>query len=116
MSAPPRLRRRHAMPSPLQQPTVRRKLIYFGLILVLFTISWFHRRYVVEARADDLELREESQGEVRLTDAAVRLTLTGSRGFATCVLWLDMIEKQKKHQWNEMDQRVRIITKLQPHF
>jgi hypothetical protein len=105
-----------SMASPFQQQAFRRKLLYGGLILVLFTASWGWRRYVVDAQAGELSIREESRGDVELTGAVVRLGLTGSRGLATCVLWNAAIDKQKKNQWNELELLVHSVTKLQPHF
>src|SRR5918911_860715 len=104
------------MASPYQQQAFRRKLVYIGLILALFTASWLWRRYAVDAQAAELAIREHSRGEVELTGAVVRLLLTGSRGLATCVLWNNALEKQKKNQWNELELLVRSLTKLQPHF
>jgi hypothetical protein len=115
------------MASPLQQQSVRRKLIYTGLILVLFAVTTFGWRgleirgstppwWTVTGRANALGIREHSAGEVELTGSAIRLLLTGSRGFAVCVLWSGAIEKQKKHEWNDLEMLVRSLTKLQPHF
>src|SRR5579884_3837201 len=104
------------MASPYQQQVFRRKLVYIGLILVLFTASWAWRRGVMDDQARALSIREESRGEVELTDAFVRLGLTGSRGLVTCYLWQDAIEQQKKNQWNDLEQTVRQLTVLQPHF
>ena len=66
--------------------------------------------------ANDLQLRETSRGEVELTSSAVRLLMTGSRGIASTFLWPAAIEKQKKHEWNEVELLVGSITKLQPNF
>jgi hypothetical protein len=99
-----------------QQQSLQRKLIYIGLILVFFIGSLFFRKYYVEPQAKELGVREESLGEVELTDKALRLTLTGSRGFAVCGLWAAAIEKQRKHEWNETELLVRSLIKLQPHF
>jgi hypothetical protein len=104
------------MASPFQQQSLQRKLIYIGLIVVLFTASWVFRRGVVEAQANELALREENIGEVELTGSAVRLTLTGSRGLAVCILWMNAIDKQKKNQWDELEMLVGSVTRLQPHF
>jgi hypothetical protein len=104
------------MASPFQQQVRQRKFLYVGLILVLFTLSWGFRRTVIDGLADRLAIREEARGEVDLTGAVVRLGLTGSRGLATCILWNEAIDKQKKNQWNEMEVLVRSLTKLQPHF
>src|SRR5262249_55924781 len=93
-----------------------RKLVYIGLIVALFTGSWVWRNYYIKGLADRLAIREQARGEVELTGAVVRLGLTGSRGLATCILWTNAIEKQKKNQWNELEVLVRSLTKLQPHF
>jgi hypothetical protein len=93
-----------------------RKAVYVFLILVLFTGSFLWRRYVVEEQAERLAILEQNRGEVELSGAFVRLSLIGSRGLATCVLWDAAIEKQKKQQWNELEVLVNALTKLQPHF
>jgi hypothetical protein len=117
------------MPSPLQQPSARRKVLYFGLILGLFVVNTFFWRgvaspltggqppaWTVAAQADALELREENRGDSDLLGSTVRLGLTGSRGLAVTVLWNAAIDKQMKHEWNELEFIVRSLTKLQPHF
>src|SRR5205807_3966 len=111
------------MATPLQQASVRRKLIYAALIVVLFTgnaFAWrglaFYDRepgtdrvtvhrppaFTVTARAQDLELSESDEGDPDLTGAAVRLLLTGSRGLAVTWLWHDWHQKQIHHEWNEV--------------
>src|SRR5262245_37152098 len=102
------------MATPLQQPSARRKLIYFGLILALFAGNTFLVRglaspltggapvWTVTAQATDLELREENQGDVDLLGSTLRLGLTGSRGLAVTLLWNAAIDKQMKHEWNEL--------------
>jgi hypothetical protein len=107
------------MASPFQQQSLRRKIIYFGLIVGLFTCMVIVRRYPtygVEAQAQNLELREQNLGEVELTGAALRLTLTGSRGLAVCYLWMVAQDKKMRHEWNELEMVVRSLIKLQPHF
>jgi hypothetical protein len=101
------------------QPTelqVARKILYGVLIILLFTGSFFWRIYLVEARADQLGVREKNRGEVEISGSLIRLSLTGSRGLATCVLWMSAIDAQKKQQWNELEFYVNALTKLQPHF
>src|SRR5947209_1591343 len=104
------------MAVPYQQQALLRKVLYTGLIVGLFTVSLLHRRLVVEPQGNNLQLREVSKGEVKLTDSAIRLALTGSRGVAVTFLWSTALEKQKRHEWNEVDLLVSSITKLQPHF
>jgi hypothetical protein len=104
------------MASTFQQRALQRKLIYIALIVVLFTAAFGWRRYVVSAQAQDLSIREQSRGEVDLVGALVRLSTMGSRGWATCWLWVDAMDAQKHNQWNELEVFVRSLTKLQPHF
>jgi hypothetical protein len=114
------------MASPYQQQALRRKLIYAALIIVLLTaaLGWRKANFSVfgmsvkgvDEQARELAIREESRGEVDLLGAAVRLATIGLRGAATCVLWVDALDAQKKNQWNELEMYVRSLTKLQPHF
>jgi len=119
----------------LQQQSFFRKLIYFGLILVLFTVMTFSGRFAqivaqakpfksaeslplltVTGRARSLQLNESEQGEADLGGSTIRLALSGARGFAITFVWIMAIDKQKKHEWNQVDLLVNAITKLQPHF
>jgi hypothetical protein len=104
------------MATSLEQQSARRKFIYFGLILLLFTVSLMHRKLVINAKADELLMRDVSRGKADLTDSALRLTLSGFRGVAATSLWLAAIEKQKRHEWNEMEVVVDSLTRLQPRF
>lgn len=104
------------MASPYQQQGFQRKLVYLGCILALFTGSWVWRQYILADQARDLGVREVNRGDVELSGLLVRLTLTGSRGLATCVLWMMAIDDQRKNQWNELEQKVNTLTQLQPHF
>ncbi len=108
------------MGSRFQQQSLRRKIVYIVLIVALFTTTLFIRkwagRYSIESQADQLALREQNLGDVDLTDRALRLSLTGSRGFAVCALWYAAIDRQMRHEWNEVELLVRSVIKLQPHF
>src|SRR5438477_8095727 len=99
----------------LQRQTFYRKLIYFGLILGLFTLATFSGTFLRHAsgdritgwtvgeRADNLQLRETSHGQASVLRATARVAMTGSRGFAVCFLWMTAIEKQKRHEWNKLE-------------
>ncbi len=119
----------------LQQQSFIRKLVYFGLILVLFTVMTFAGRFAqivaqakpfkgaeslplltVAGKARSLQLNESEQGEADLGGSTIRLALSGARGFAITFVWIMAIDKQKKHEWNQVDLLVNAITKLQPHF
>ncbi len=104
------------MATPLLQKARQRKMIYFGAIVVLFTVSLIHRLWILEPLAYRLQLREESRGEVELTSSAVRLMLTGSRGMAVTFLWYTAMDKQKRGEYHELELLVKSITKLQPYF
>jgi hypothetical protein len=104
------------MATPLLQKARQRKMIYFGAIIVLFTLSLIHREFVVKQQAIKLQLLESTRGEIKLTSSAVRLLLTGSRGLAVTILWYNAMDKQKRSEWNELELLVESITQLQPYF
>ena len=117
------------MASPLQQSSTRRKLAYFALILAIYVLNTFFWRgvaspltrgvplpWTMTAQANELEMREQSQGDPDLVGSTVSLALTGSRGLAVTILWKAAIDRQTKHEWNELELLVRLLTKLQPHF
>jgi len=91
-------------------------MVYFGAIVVLFTLSLIHREFYIKAQATRLQLRETARGEVELTSSAVRLLMTGSRGWAVTMLWYTAMDKQKRNEWNELELVIKSITKLQPYF
>ncbi|MBY0459060.1 MAG: hypothetical protein K2V38_17125, partial [Gemmataceae bacterium] len=74
--------------------------------------------HTIQNQAKRLEVWElnADEGEAELTGSALRLTLTGSRGVAVTALWLSAIEKQKRNDFHEFEQRVQMVTKLQPNF
>jgi len=104
------------MASTFEQQSARRKFIYFGLILLLFTGSLLHRKLIVNMQANELLLRDVGRGKADLTDAALRLTLSGVRGVAVTSLWLAAIKRQERHEWNELELAVDSLTHLQPRF
>jgi hypothetical protein len=98
-----------------QRQALIRKFVYFGIILVLFLVT-LGVRANLDAQAEKLSIRDQDLGEGDLTGQAVRLSLVGSRGITITCLWAAAQEKQKKHEWNELELIVRSLTKLQPHF
>ncbi len=99
-----------------QEQSRKRKLIYAVLVGTLLSVAMMHREWLLNPLSMKIGIRQEQQGAVELTGSALRLSLTGSRGLAVCVLWWTAIEKQKKHEWNKLANLVRSVTKLQPHF
>jgi hypothetical protein len=104
------------MASPYQQQALYRKLVYIVLIAFLFTAAGVYRVFVVEARAEQLSLREQNVGDPEIAGAAMELSLTGSRGFVISALWYWAQEAQKRNRWNELELYAVSLTKLQPHF
>jgi hypothetical protein len=104
------------MGSPFQQRALRRKIVYIVLIVLLFTATMLFRSYAVEPQGQALALRDTDVGEVELSGRAIQLSLTGLRGWASCILWKFAIDLQMKNKWDELEVAVRSITKLQPHF
>lgn len=104
------------MASPFQQQARQRKLFYGAAILVLFSAAWAWRHYVVDDQARALALYEEQRGEVDLLGSVIRLGFGGSRGLASCWLAIQLHEKQKRNQYNELEVLALALTKLQPHF
>jgi hypothetical protein len=127
--------------NPLQRAAFRRKVIYLVAILGLFTLSMFWRGMLPiplsSARAGEptstrlpdvlashtilnkslaLELREVEQGEQELKGSAFRLALVGSRGFVVAYLWHSAMISQKRNDFHKMDDCIRTVTQLQPHF
>lgn len=120
----------------LQKAAWTRKGLYLAAIVLLFTISMVWRgvlpvplsgsldparwaqAHTIQSQAERLEVWEldPNEGEADVSGSAVRLALTGSRGFAVTVTWLSAIEKQKRNDFHEFEQRVQLVTKLQPNF
>lgn len=104
------------MANPYQQQVFQRKLVYLGIVVGLLGASWFWKTYQVEPRARELQLLETAKGEADVLGSAARTSLSGLRGLATCALWREAIEQQKKNQWNSLERTVDKLTRLQPHL
>src|SRR5580704_12760811 len=128
----------------LQTSAFRRKIYYLGTILVLFTLSMFWRgilpvpfsstartgeaRNSIQQTADRvnnasilsqarvLDLRELEQGEPEVTDEFMKLAMSGVRGPVVTILWHSLMEEQKRNDFHKMEDTIRILTYLQPHF
>ncbi len=101
------------MGTPHHQQSLHRKVLYIGLILLLFFGLVFYRSQVLEAAAQKYN---PDRGDVELTGKVVTLGLTGLRGVVVTGLWWGAKEKMEKNQWNELELLVRSVTRLQPHF
>lgn len=79
--------------------------------------DWLSSRTIQEqARPEALDLRELEQGDAEIAGSLLRCVLVGSRGIATTVTWRAAIEKQKRNEFHEFEQLVRLVTRLQPNF
>jgi hypothetical protein len=122
------------MAHPLQRASARRKAIYLGVILALFTVSifWRGKLDVPFARPDTatgwlnsktvlnqstaLDLRELDQGDPEVASSVFHVSLLGVRGMVVTGMWWAAIEKQKRNEWEEFELLVRGVTQLQPNF
>ena len=90
--------------------------LYIGIAIVLFVGARLFQGQVVDPLAEHLALREQDRGQVQLTESAVSVLLTGSRGFLTCYLWMKADEYKEKNYLSELELCVGALTKLQAHF
>jgi hypothetical protein len=122
------------MANPLQAASTKRKVIYLGVIVALFTATLFWRGKIdlplsqsgqvlyglnqqsVLKQAERMELRELDQGDPEIVGTAAQVALTGTRGLAVTVLWRAAIEKQKRNEFHDLETYVRLVTRLQPNF
>jgi hypothetical protein len=128
--------------NPLQRASAIRKATYLAAIVVLFTLSMVWRGVIPvplgsstagaaapfrwaqnhsiqsQASEDRLDLSDvnPNESDPDVSGSAMRLALLGSRGVVITGLWLSAIDKQKRNDFHELEQRVQAITKLQPNF
>lgn len=94
----------------------QRKLIYLGLIIVLFFAAYVHRSRVIEVAAKECDLSETNLGKIDLGGSVSRFVLSSFRGPLVCGLWWEAIEQQKKHNFPQLELLITALTKLQPHY
>lgn len=97
------------------QQALRRKFIYFGIV-VLLLFALISNRNLLDRQAHTHDLKEIDLGEVDLQGSAARFMLVSFRGPLICGLWWEAIERQTKHEWAELQILIRSIAKLQPYF
>jgi hypothetical protein len=95
---------------------VAKKIIYGVAVVFLFTYGYVWRTIVVDAQGRQFAVREQTQGDVHLKGAVERLSLGGFRGVTTCYLWNVAMDQQKKNELSDLENTVRLLTELQPHF
>ena len=101
-----------------------RKLIYLGgIIALLIPVVLLGMPadadgdggYIAELRQQE-GLGEASLGEVDPASSSMNLMLLGLRGIAANMLWLQADEQKEHKQFDELEQTVKAIIKLQPHY
>ena len=126
----------------LQRAAFRRKIVYLAVILGLFTLSMFWRGMLpiplsgaraadpsavqraadrlasrtILSRAVALELRDVDEGEANLDSSSSQVLILAGRGVYITYLWNSAINSQKRNDFHKMDELIRRVTKLQPHF
>ncbi|MCA9070947.1 MAG: hypothetical protein KDA84_18590, partial [Planctomycetaceae bacterium] len=103
----------------------QRKLVYLGGIVVLMvgaillgapsTGKEGSGGKLAQLRAQH-QLGESTLGKVDPSSATMNLVLLGLRGVAANVLWMEHEELNKTKNWARMEDTVRSIVTLQPHF
>ena len=102
----------------------QRKFIYLGgIIALLFPVfllgmpasSKSPGGQIAQMR-QEYGLGETAIGDVDPASTSMNLMLLGLRGVAADLIWLNAVDQKSKKQWNELEQSVNTIIKLQPHF
>ncbi len=95
----------------------RHRMMMYGLVIVvLFGVMYPYTEKLNELKRDK-GLGEATIGQIDTGSFMLKLALLGGfRGVAANVLWTRAIELQKMHEWDQLQQSVDMITKLQPHF
>ncbi|CAN5299479.1 hypothetical protein BH11PLA2_BH11PLA2_30140 [soil metagenome] len=79
--------------------------------------DWIASRTIAaQAAPDALDLAASDHGSADISGTAVRLLLTGSRGWATTALWWKAMDFQKRNEFHKLEQTVNAVMMLQPHF
>ena len=113
--------------------TFYRKVIYAVSLVVLVLLLYFighPARIVTQADGDvrqepggllaryrvKAELTEAQISEIDPASNTIKLATFGMRGIAIAMLWHQAIEKQKRHEWNDVVAIANQIIFLEPHF
>lgn len=99
----------------MRSQTLNRQIIYAAVIVVLFC-AMYPYKLMVDAAHRKYDLGDATIGIDNGSFVLNLFALGGFRGFVVNFLWDDAIKLQKYHQWDRLDAKVDMITKLQPHF
>lgn len=65
---------------------------------------------------NEYDLGESNLGDIDPSSATMNLVLVGLRGIAANKLWMDAIKYQEQKNWAALENNVKSIILLQPHF
>ncbi len=95
--------------------SIRNRVIYIGVIVLIFGIMYPYRM-MVDRIHKEYDLGEATIGIDNGSFVLNLFALGGARGIVANALWDQAIKLQKAQQWDRLQARVDMITKLQPHF
>jgi len=115
------------------QATLLRKVVYIVSLVILAVCLYLlgaPAKVVVEQGGDvraapggvlaqyrtQEGLSEAQMGEIDPASSTIKLATFGMRGIAMSLLWHQVMEKQKRHQWNDVVAIANQIIALEPHF
>jgi hypothetical protein len=113
--------------------SLQRKVIYIVSLLVLMILLFnmgFPARIIIQPGGEvrttpggilaqqrtAAELTEAQMGEIDPASSTIKLATFGMRGVAIALLWHQIGEKQKRHEWNDVVATANQIIFLEPHF
>jgi hypothetical protein len=113
--------------------SLQRKIVYVVSLIVLMLLLYFIGRpaqVVVQAGGEVRAipggilaqyrtkegLTEAQMGEIDPASSTIKLATFGMRGVAIALLWHQTMEKQKRHEWNDVVAIANQIIFLEPHF
>ncbi|MFO0961248.1 MAG: hypothetical protein U0800_28025 [Isosphaeraceae bacterium] len=99
----------------MRPQNLNRQIFYAATIAVLFGVMYPYRSYVNQVH-NDYDLGEPTIGIDNGSFVLNLFALGGFRGIVANVLWGDAINLQRAHEWDRLEAKVDMITKLQPHF
>ncbi len=104
----------------------QRKLAYLGMMVALTipiiylgmpsTPSEGQEGGELAQLRTEYKLGESTLGDVDPASSTMNLVLLGFRGIAASMLWLDAKHYQKTKDWTNLNETVKSIIQLQPHF
>jgi hypothetical protein len=97
-------------------PNQNRKLIFGLIIVALFGAMYPYSEWLSRVKSSH-DLGEAAIGQVDTGSFVLKLLLLGGfRGVAANYLWTMAEDLKREQDWDQMKQKVDLITKLQPHF